>query len=99
MNAEQDLSPVRFATYCGDRTGDVDRGTWLGPDRRGIIWRTTHAEYDADTDTTRVVFRPVADYELDQVPGLRDRLELMQQKQAEVMGAKAAITGREGMYG
>lgn len=51
--------PVRTATYRGDQTGIVEDRKIVGPDRRGIFWHPTHAEYNTETDTTRVVFRPV----------------------------------------
>ncbi|WP_301119883.1 hypothetical protein [Mycolicibacterium fortuitum] len=50
-------APVREATYKGDRTAMF--GQIVGPDRRGIFWRATDAVHNAETDRTRVVFRPV----------------------------------------
>lgn len=94
-HVEREPAPRRQATYKGDQQHMVTGGRqhWLGPDRRGILWRPTHAEYDAQTVSTRVVFAPVAPYEVDQIPGLRDMLAAMQQQQAAAVGATAHLGG------
>lgn len=85
-------APRRSITYAGDQTDIMQSEKWIGPCRRGIMWRATHAEYDDEADRTRVVLAPVADYEIDQVEGLRYRLNLIQQAQALANGAQSGLT-------
>ena len=65
MTGVKRVVPVRRARYTGDRSDTV--GQVVGPDRRGIYWRGTHAEYDADSDTTEVVFRPMPAADMERI--------------------------------
>lgn len=90
-HVEREPAPRRQATYPGDHRHLLGDGQWLGPDRRGILWRPCHADYNLAKNQTVVIFAPVAPHEVDRVPGLRDRLNLLQQQQASLMGGFARI--------
>lgn len=93
--AEREPAPRRRANYAGDKRHIVggDEQHWLGPDRRGILWRPCHADYDEPHDRTQVIFAPVSPTAVDGVPGLRQKLELIQQQQAIAAGAVSRIGG------
>ena len=65
---EREPIPRRTATYPGDQRHVLNQGYagLVGPDQRGILWLPCHAEYRADSDTTHVRYRPVAEHELRQ---------------------------------
>ncbi|AER47621.1 hypothetical protein DS6A_67 [Mycobacterium phage DS6A] len=87
-DAEREPAPRRRLHYNDDRVEHImGRRQWIGPCRRGMLWRPTHAEYDLETDRTTVVFAPVAPHEIDRVPGLRERLEATQMAEAARAGA------------
>lgn len=48
-------APVRFATYPGDQTAQIV-GEVKGPNTLGEALRAVTADYDAETNTTRVGF-------------------------------------------
>jgi hypothetical protein len=94
---EREPAPRRRATYHGDQRNivDGDEQQWLGPDRRGIMWRPCHADYNDQADRTVVIFAPVSPTEIDLVPGLRQKLELIQAQQATSTGAVSHIGGMQ----
>ena len=84
---EREPAPRRQITYPGNREhmqANPDQH-WLGPDRRGILWKPVYASYDPDTGKTLVRFRPIADHEVNRVPGLRQRVDMV--KQADMIRA------------
>lgn len=89
--AEAEPAPRRRAHYPGDQRSIMGEMQWLGPDRRGFLWRPCHAEYDAGTDQTLVIFAPVSDWEIGRVPGLREKLMQVQQMQATAAGAVSRL--------
>jgi hypothetical protein len=90
---EREPARRRRATYPGDKRHLMIELQWLGPDRRGIMWRPTHVNYDTETDRSEVIFAPVAPHEVDRVPGLRQKLEWIQQNQATAAGAFSHLQG------
>lgn len=92
---EREPAPRRKATYRGDKRHVMEGGqeSWVGPDRRGILWRPCHTDYDAEKDSTVVIFAPISPHEIKQVPGLTERLQQLQMNQAMAMGATAGIGG------
>lgn len=52
--AEAQEQPFRFATYNGDVTSII--GDVKGPGQNGKFWMATDAEYDPNTNKTRVEF-------------------------------------------
>ena len=95
-HVEREPSPTRKLHKRGDHRFLMaqEPRQLFGPCRRGFLWRISHVEYDADVDMSEVVYRPVADYELDRVPGLRQQLAMFQQHQAMQAGAVSHLTGR-----
>jgi hypothetical protein len=69
VKAEAQPAPRRSANYLGDQRHVLHTGvaSWVGPDRRGVLWRPCHAEYNADSDRTTVIFKPVPQDELDEL--------------------------------
>lgn len=67
--AQRDPVPRRAATYRGDQRHLLDAGyeALVGPDRRGIAWLPCHVDYNPTAGTSRVIYRPVADYELKKI--------------------------------
>lgn len=63
--AEWEPATRYFATYPGDKTRQLNArdgwfvNGWVGPGRKGHFYRPVYAEYDPETDTTRVTFAPV----------------------------------------
>jgi hypothetical protein len=64
--SEREPAPRRIGNYKGDHRHVLDQGyaALMGPDMRGIAWLPCHVDYDADIDRSRVIYRPVAEYEL-----------------------------------
>lgn len=91
MVAEREPAPRRRAHYPGDKRAVMDELQWLGPDRRGIMWRPCHVNYDTETDRSEVIFAPVAPHDVAKVPGLAERIQFIQQAQAAAAGAVARI--------
>lgn len=69
MTAERDPIPRRAATYQGDQRDVLDNGyaSLVGPDTRGIVWLPCHVDYDPGTNRSRIIYRPIADHELETV--------------------------------
>lgn len=79
-HAEREPAPSRIITYPGDRRSlmtDEPR-QMMGPDRRGFMWRPTHVDYDQESDTSKVVMRPIPMHALAQMPEVMAQLERMQ---------------------
>lgn len=84
-HAEREPAPSQIVTYPGDKRHlmtDEPR-QMMGPDRRGFMWRPTHVEYDAGTDQSKVVMRPIPMHALAQMPEVVAQLERMQAHLAE----------------
>lgn len=88
---EREPAPRRRAHYAGDKRSVMDELQWLGPDRRGIMWRPCHVNYNTETDRSEVIFAPVAPHDVAKVPGLAERIQFIQQAQMAAMGAVAQI--------
>lgn len=71
---EREPAPRKRAHYPGDQRHVMNQLAWLGPDTRGIMWRPCHADYNPETGRTEIIFAPVASHEVDQIPGLRERI-------------------------
>lgn len=91
--AEREPAPRRRAHYAGDKRSVMDDLQWLGPDRRGIMWRPCHVNYDTENDRSEVIFAPVAPHDVAKVPGLAEKIQFIQQAQMEAAGAVARIGG------
>lgn len=93
--AQREPAPRRRANYPGDKRHLMEAGQlqWLGPDRRGIMWRPCHVNFDTESDRSEVIFAPVAPHDVARVPGLTEKIRLVQQAQMTAMGAVARIGG------
>ncbi|OBJ24621.1 hypothetical protein [Mycobacterium sp. 1245801.1] len=91
--AEREPAPRRRANYRGDKRSVMDELQWLGPDRRGIMWRPCHVNYNDETDYSEVIFAPVAPHDVAKVPGLAQRIQFIQQAQMAAAGAVARLGG------
>lgn len=89
--SEREPAPRRRAHYAGDKRSVMDDLQWLGPDRRGIMWRPCHVNYDLELDRSEVIFAPVAPHDVAKVPGLAERIRFIQQAQMAAVGAVARL--------
>lgn len=88
---EREPAPRRRANYPGDKRPIMGELQWLGPDRRGIMWRPCHVNYNPELDRSEVIFAPVAPHDVAKVPGLTERIQFIQQSQAAANGAVARL--------
>lgn len=72
--------PVRSVNYRGDQRQVVGSGQVSGPDRRGIFWHATHAEYDKPTHMTRITFRPVPREDMERLMGGPEALNALMEQ-------------------
>ena len=64
---EREPAIRRSANYRGDRRYILEEEGYsqlVGPDKRGIVWLPCHVEYDEESDSSHVIFRPVSEHEI-----------------------------------
>lgn len=79
-HAEREPALSRIVAYPGDKRHlmtDEPR-QMFGPDRLGRMWRVTHVDYDAGTDKSRAVMRPIPMHVLAQMPEIQAQIARMQ---------------------
>ena len=65
--SEREPAPRRTLKFNGDQRHQLDENGpagWRGPDSRGLFWRACHADYDLESNLTRMIFKPVPITEL-----------------------------------